>query len=372
MRVEWRLRLQALARAQFMSLCNTSTGIAASVLARGKYDFPVFLSFLNYALLALFHFRPDMTWMGLLRCSVSSNAAGRWSLIPTYESVLNWAKDIQRTRYALYLLAASIDVLASVLVLTSFRYTSLLSVVLLDSFAIPCTMLLSYLFLRAEYRWIHYLGTLVCLLGLGCNILSDSVLTAETSSVKESELYGDVLCLIAFSLYSVGNVIQEYLVKYVNREEYLGMLGFWGASISLVLCAGTEMRSIASLQTADLATFLLIAGYVFMLFLFYVNASIVIEKNDATYFNLSLLTSDLYALLFAYFVFRSSIHWLYFVALTLVVLGLIIYHSIDSPTSRSTAEDDPAVNSTTSQRRNGHTVVYEEVLNGVEDSEAGK
>ena len=258
------------------------------------------------------------------------------SVVATDYIFMKWIYMIVEMRYPLYIIAALLDVEASVLVLTAFKYTTVTSVVLLDSFAIPCTMVISYFVLNARYKMNHMIGTIFCLMGLLCNVVSDSYSEDSSDATGQYALFGDFLCLLAYFLYALSNVLQEYLVKYVNREEYLGMLGFWGTCFALIQCLATEYEELSNiLPSADLSLILLIIAYVFILFLFYVNASIVLQSNDATYFNLSLLTSDVYALLITYFVFDSTVHWLYFLSFAFVVVGLLVYHSVPPPTPPS-------------------------------------
>jgi solute carrier family 35 protein F1/2 len=76
------------------------------------------------------------------------------------------------------------------------------------------------------------------------------------------------------------------------------------------------------------------------MFLIYTNASLFLQDLDSTLFNLSLLTSDVYAVLFAFFVYHTIVHWLYFIAFPLVVLGLIIYHAEASPQQIKNDDDN--------------------------------
>jgi hypothetical protein len=68
-------------------------------------------------------------------------------------------------------------------------------------------------------------------------------------------------------------------------------------------------------------------GFVLCLFLMYRNTSAFLTTSDAALFNLSLLTSDVYAVIFSYFVFGYTVSWLYFVALVLAVTGVLLYHT---------------------------------------------
>ena len=51
-----------------------------------------------------------------------------------------------------YFLVSLVDVEANYLVVKAYQYTSITSVMLLDSFTIPCVMLLSFIFLGSRYR----------------------------------------------------------------------------------------------------------------------------------------------------------------------------------------------------------------------------
>ncbi len=79
--------------------------------------------------------------------------------------------------------------------------------------------------------------------------------------------------------------------------------------------------------TARVCGFLL--GFLACLCSVYCSASLFLTRADSALFNLSLLTSDVYAVGFAYFVFRYTVHWLYYPAFALSVLGLYLYHSGD-------------------------------------------
>lgn len=52
---------------------------------------------------------------------------------------------------------------------------------LLDCFTIPVVLFLSWIFLVARYRWLHFGGVALCLLGVGALVLAD-VLVGKNSS----------------------------------------------------------------------------------------------------------------------------------------------------------------------------------------------
>ena len=69
----------------------------------------------------------------------------------------------------------------------------------------------------------------------------------------------------------------------------------------------------------------LFAGYAVALFMFYTITPFVLKMSGATLFNLSLLTSDMWAVAIRVFLYQQQINWLYYLAFTVVAIGLIIY-----------------------------------------------
>jgi solute carrier family 35 protein F1/2 len=61
------------------------------------------------------------------------------------------------------------------------------------------------------------------------------------------------------------------------------------------------------------------------MFLFYPLVPVLLKTNGATMFNLSLLTSDMWAVLIRTFGYHEKVDWLYFLAFATTATGLIIY-----------------------------------------------
>lgn len=117
-----KLLCRAVLLAQLLSLSLAVTGITSQSLALAGAHIPTTQSFLNYLLLA-----------------ATFGVARLWQWRPL---ALAWWK---------YALLALLDVEANFLVTKAYQYTSITSVTLLDCFAIPAVMLLSWLLLKA--RW---------------------------------------------------------------------------------------------------------------------------------------------------------------------------------------------------------------------------
>ncbi|KAF7804315.1 solute carrier family 35 member F1-like [Senna tora] len=80
-------------------------------------------------------------------------------------------------------------------------------------------------------------------------------------------------------------------------------------------------------------------------------------------FNLSLLTSDMWAVVFRVYLYHQEVDWLYFVSFALVVIGLIIYsttekNSAPAPTIEGGNLDTEyqVLNDETTESRNGSSV----------------
>eukprot|EP01034_Spumella_vulgaris_P028199 gene28199-35015_t len=179
-----------------------------------------------------------------------------------------------------------------------------------------------------RYTRKHLVGTLICLSGLICIIVNDSVNGGQKRG--KDPVMGDILCLCGAVLYASSNVLQEHLVKFHDRGEFLGRLGGFGFLLALLQCMVIDLPG---MRTANFTTevILSIAGFVCCLFLMYVNTSSFLEQSDAIMFNLSLLTSDVYAVIFTYFFDGYLVGWPYFLSFGLVIAGLVVYHTEQPP-----------------------------------------
>jgi solute carrier family 35, member F1/2 len=293
---------------QYISILISGTGFFASLLSSKNSNCPVLLSLLNYALLSTYLIR--LYWR-----KRESNEP----FLPLKLSQPYWV----------YFLIGLVDVEANTIVNSAYNYTSITSIMLLDCFSIPCVMVLSFIFLSARYTSSHFSGVLICLAGMGCIILTDTYFNKsgddDDSGVASNPLKGDILCLIGTCLYATSNVIQEKLVKTNDRMEFLGLLGVNGFFIALVQFFVMELSRFQSIIWSP-EVILYTAGYTLCLFFMYSSTSSFLTSNDATLFNLSLLTSDVYAVLFAYFVFHYQVHWMYSISFLLTATGLTLYY----------------------------------------------
>jgi solute carrier family 35, member F1/2 len=349
---------KALVQGQWISVLIAGTGIFATILADKSSNFPLLMNSCNYLLLSTYllrrfifsksgtciswgeeknasEFGTSTRFHDTAYISSSMDAVGLPSSEPENVLASSNEEDAKKDTYTLwYVVAAIMDVEANFLVLLAYNYTTITSVMLLDCFTIPCAMVLSYLFLGCRYTTRHVFGTVICLLGLSCIIINDSIDTgmddADDSATGRNPVLGDILCLSGAVLYAASNVLQEHLVKFHNREQFLGYLGCYGFVLAAAQCLLVDLPHMRD-ATWSPEVVGAIVGFVTCLFLMYTNTTAFLQQGDAVLFNLSLLTSDVYAVIFTYFFSGYLVSWLYFLAFALIVVGLVLYHSEVAP-----------------------------------------
>lgn len=134
-------------------------------------------------------------------------------------------------------------------------------------------------------------------------------------------------------------MIQETLVKHKDRNEYLGMLGFWGTVFAACQISFMETKVLWNLPWSG-ENIGFIIGFVVCINLMYTRASTYLRNNDAALLNLSLLTSDVYAVIFSLIAYGYLVPWLYFVAFSLAFIGLVIYSTSGPATITSSLPSD--------------------------------
>eukprot|EP00601_Ochromonadales_sp_CCMP2298_P028044 CAMPEP_0173278852 /NCGR_PEP_ID=MMETSP1143-20121109/4840_1 /TAXON_ID=483371 /ORGANISM="non described non described, Strain CCMP2298" /LENGTH=426 /DNA_ID=CAMNT_0014216049 /DNA_START=98 /DNA_END=1379 /DNA_ORIENTATION=- len=334
-------KTKALLQGQWISVLIAGTGIFATILSdtHPSTNFPLLMSSCNYVLLSTY----------LLRRHLRGSPADAPEAVETTETEAETDTELD-TEVArsppaprnlwFYVLAAVLDVQANFLVLLAYNYTTITSVMLLDCFTIPCAMVLSYVFLGCRYKFRHFAGTCTCLTGLACIVVNDSLNGPDEPG--GNPILGDILCLSAAVLYACSNVLQEHLVKFHDREEFLGYLGCFGFPIAAVQCMFVDLPK---MRTAKFTSEVVgaIVGFVTCLFLMYTNTTSFLQKGDAILFNLGLLTSDVYAVIFTFFFKGYLVSWLYFLAFALVIVGLVIYHSEEAPIIVGRTQGEPGL-----------------------------
>ncbi|XP_053449802.1 solute carrier family 35 member F2 isoform X4 [Nycticebus coucang] len=217
--------LKTIALGQMLSLCICGTAITSQYLAeRYKVNTPMLQSFINYCLLCLVY-----------------------TVMLAFQPGSDNLLIILKRKWWKYILLALADVEANYLMVRAYQYTTLTSVQLLDCFGIPVLMALSWFILHARYRVIHFIAVSVCLLGVGTMVGAD-ILAGRQDSSGSDVLIGDILVLLGASLYGISNVCEEYIVKKLSRQEFLGMVGLFGTIISGIQLLIVEYKDIAAIH----------------------------------------------------------------------------------------------------------------------------
>merc|ERR1712187_554118 len=104
----------------------------------------------------------------------------------------------------------------------------------------------------------------------------------------------------------------------------MAMLGVFGTLISSIQAWVLERNVIEEVVWAP-ETIWSLLGFQVCLFGMYVLTSVFLMIADAALFNLSLLTSDVYSVFFAWRFQHQQISWIYSAAFATTLSGLVLY-----------------------------------------------
>ena len=290
---------------------------------------------------------------------------------PVYINVLFCRRIPIYTSIKVYILMAILDVEANYLTYLAFRYTTLTSVSLLDALAIPSAMVCSKLILKRIYSGAHYVGALVCIIGITVNVLGDAKddenghdgdnnynLDDIMSQDQDQQNYGkyphkvsgDIAAIAGALLYGLNDVLTERIVKKQHDvKEYLGMVGLFGSMLCFVQALIFERKNVLQFFHIDAPSqqsqqspqcsvtqgWTLLSACVVLGVVSYAGMSRFLIASEAALLNLSLLTGDLWAALFsleAEQIMPSSHFW---VSLIMIVVGVFVYEMASSPFASS-------------------------------------
>ncbi|ODV92679.1 hypothetical protein CANCADRAFT_19577, partial [Tortispora caseinolytica NRRL Y-17796] len=287
---------------QLLSLSIVATNTFTTYLANSGNSIPAFQSFFNYAILGFF-FTP---W------TIYKYGIRRFGRILLHDG---WK----------YFLFAFADVQGNYFIVKAYQYTSLLSAEVLDMWAIVFVVILSFLFLKVRYKWVQIIGIVVCLVGMSLIIVSDSLTDKDYAATDRVK--GDFFVIIAASCYGISNVLQEFFVSEKPIYEVLGQLGFWGIFINGVQMAIFDRNSLKQATWGGQVAGWFV-GYTLCLLFLYIAAPFLLRMSSATFYNMSLLTSDFWGLIVGIRVFGYTVYWLYPVGFVFTILGMVIYHVV--------------------------------------------
>ncbi|MCO5569753.1 hypothetical protein L7F22_023468 [Adiantum nelumboides] len=320
-RWRWRWRpLGALALGQLLSLLITTSGVTSSRLAFLGIHAPTTQSLCNYVLLATI-----------------------------YGSIFLYQKRKLQVRWYYYALLAIVDVEANYLAVKAYQYTTITSILLLDRASLLFVLALTWIVLKKRHTLGEFGGVVVCMAGVVVLFFSD-VQPSSKKGAKEL-IKGDVMVLVASFLYAISNVLEEVILREDGFVELTACLGLFGSIVSSCQVCVLEINEIKAIKWSVLEV-LPFFGYAISLFSFYTLVPVFLKKslklltipvflfflkipenqiNGSTSLNLALISSDIWATLVKKFIYRQNVGPLYYLALSIVGLGLIIHSSFNRP-----------------------------------------
>lgn len=133
-------------------------------------------------------------------------------------------------------------------------------------------------------------------------VASDHITDKDYPAV--SRVKGDIFMIVGATLYGFTNATEEFFVRKSPLYEVIGQLGMWGTLINGIQAAGLEHKQMKTASWNG-ATIGLLVAYTAAMFILYTVAPILYRMASSAFYNISLLTSDFYGLLFGLFLFVS-------------------------------------------------------------------
>lgn len=239
-----------------------------------------------------------------------------------------------------YLGLAFIDVQGNYLVVKAYQYSYITSVTLLDCWTVVWVIMLTWYALGTRYSFWQFVGAGTSVAGLALVLLSDAKSPDEQDPGK-IPLLGDALVIAGTVCFAFSNVGEEYCVKKKDQVEVVAMLGLFGLLVSTIQIFIFERKSLEAVAWSP-TMISLFAGFAVAIFMFYTVTPFVLKMSGATLFNLSLLTSDMWAVAIRVLFYHQQINWLYYLAFAVVAIGLIIYSLRESSSDNETVSSTEA------------------------------
>ncbi|XP_035836242.1 solute carrier family 35 member F1 [Helianthus annuus] len=240
-----------------------------------------------------------------------------------------------------YALLAFFDVQGNYLFNSAYYFTSITSVALLDCCTVAWVILFTWTFLGTKYSLRQLLGTAVCVLGLCLVVLSDAGIGGGGGS---NPLLGDLLVTGGTIFFALSNVGEEFIVKKNGCLEVLAMLGLFGMFFSVIEIAIYERENLEAV-TWSAELMLTFVGYTVAFLMYYSLTPLILQTSGSTLFNLSLLTTDMWAVVIRIFFYQQQVEWLYYVSFAVVGVGLLIYSKTEKNPNLSQEPENGIPNS---------------------------
>jgi len=174
------------------------------------------------------------------------------------------------------------------------------------------------------------------------NKATNSFLNSVFDNNAKNPVLGDFIVLAGAALYAASNVQQETLLKNsrARLSEVLATLGLFGSIISFIqswsLGEWTAFDKFfneenVEKQKSHLAVIPYFIAFQLCMFILYSTVSVFLTHCDAVLFNLSLLTSDIYVVVWQYLMRIEGVTKLYIVSFLVTMSGLVVYYFQPAP-----------------------------------------
>ncbi|WJZ93635.1 hypothetical protein VitviT2T_012560 [Vitis vinifera] len=240
-----------------------------------------------------------------------------------------------RVSWIWYLFLGFVDVQGNYLVKKAYQYSSATSVTLLDCWTIPWAMIFTWIVLGTRYSIRQFFGAALCVAGLASVFLSDAGAGGGGGS---KPILGDTLVVAGTLFLAMSNVGEEFCVKKKDSVEVVAMIGAFGLLVSACEIYIMEFETLKSIKWSP-DIILGLAGHVLSTFLFYTLVPFLLKLSGATMLSLSLLTSDLWAVVIRVYFYHQKVDWLYYLSFATITIGLIIYSKDEGSSNISVFED---------------------------------
>lgn len=351
---------------QALAFLNSLTGVSTTKLVNSNASYPVLQSVTAYAFIFAFYLPAFLFILYKYRAQRFSN----------FRFFNRWWK---------YAILAVIDLEANYVVVLAYQYTNMISVQLLSCFTVPCVMVLSFFVLRMKFALTHVVGGVIAIGGLVLLIAldADGLSRSERGS---QEVLGDILCLISSSLYATSNVLTEWFVKpskpafifnccsgnrngeakdeatpalpstdiqepssiyleegeiYASEDhpkvpvfipvvENLAMMSSFALLFSTMQFFAVEWKTFKphrSSWTGQDWLFQMVFGVTMLLV--YTAMPIMFIISSAAFANISLLTANIYGIIWNVTIFKVYPTKLFFVSYVIIAVGILLYNLTD-------------------------------------------
>ncbi|KAF8720433.1 hypothetical protein AX14_010966 [Amanita brunnescens Koide BX004] len=321
----------SLAAGQIVSLCITCTNVTTTELVNYGLSLPTMQN--NFTYFALFFMFTPYT-------------------VYKY-GIKGWANLVLRDGWRYFVLAAC-DVEANFFAVKAYFYTDLLSCMLLVAWATPVCLFFSWVYMKPKYHWTQILGVLICMGGLGLLVASDLLTGKNWKAVDKGK--GDAFMVAAGTLYGFSNATEELFVRKRPLHEVVGQLGMFGFIINTIQASLLEYKLMKNGKWSAV-TVALILAYTAAMLVLYTVSPLLYRLASSTYYNLSLLSSNFYGLLFGLLLYHYKPFWLYFVSFLVVMVGLITFFWTSTPEEQGVLDPQAPAYIHDRKKQDGNRVV---------------